>query len=241
MFDSSPAAVNSAGGSRLTIGRAARLLHGLLFPARCLWCGLPAERVAVDLCADCRAALPRPRPRPPHLCALDYRAPADGWIHAFKFHDDRAAGRVLAGLLADARAALGPPLPQVLLPLPLHRSRLRERGFNQAARLARELSRRLGVPTGDGWLERTRATRSQRELAHAERIANVRGAFAVSARGRERLRALGHVALVDDVLTTGATLEAARATLLDAGIRQVETWAVASVGTLYGPGSTSSA
>lgn len=101
----------------------------------------------------------------------------------------------------------------LVVPVPLHRSRERARGFNQA----RELARHLGVPMSDA-LVRTRRTESQADLPAARRLANVRGAFALNPRARIEARV---VVLVDDVSTTGATLNACASVLLDAGVAEV--------------------
>jgi ComF family protein len=112
--------------------------------------------------------------------------------------------------------------------VPLHISRLRERGFNQATALARYAGRMLEIPCGARVLRRVRDTPSQTSLAAAERRRNVRGAFSVNGAGAlRRLLAAQHVAIVDDVVTTGSTVDEIRGVLLAAGVRQVEVWAAA--------------
>ena len=112
----------------------------------------------------------------------------------------------------------------VIVPVPLHRARERERGFNQAALLARRIGRRLAVPTRPRWLARIRPTRPQSELSAGERRANVRGAFRASRRVAGR-----HVLVVDDILTTGATVDACARALRDAGAQRVGVLTVARV------------
>jgi predicted amidophosphoribosyltransferase len=105
------------------------------------------------------------------------------------------------------------------VPVPLHVARLRERGFNQAAALARYAGRMLGVPIAPGVVRRVRDTPSQTSLEVGERHRNVRGAFALgSARHLRRLLDAGHVAIVDDVMTTGSTVEELKCVLLAAGV-----------------------
>jgi len=111
--------------------------------------------------------------------------------------------------------------PQLLLPVPATAARLRERGFNQAAELARRLALRLGIPWRTGHLLRIREADHQQGLSAPQRRRNMRGAFAC--RGRLPAR----VALIDDVITTGATAQAASAALKGAGVEWVEVWAVA--------------
>lgn len=221
-----------------------------LVPPVCALCGA-AGAGGLDLCDDCRLALPRLGPAcghcglptampvaecgrclaaPPRFDAviapLAYDYPADRAIQAFKFRHDLSLGRSLAMLLADAVRQRGEPLPDRLLPVPLHRSRLRERGYNQSLELARHLGRALAVPVDTGRLRRTRATAAQSGLDRRARRQNVRGAFAL--RGSAALPA--RVALIDDVLTTGATVSELARLLKDAGVAHVAVWALARAG-----------
>jgi ComF family protein len=150
-----------------------------------------------------------------------YHPPIDRLLRRFKFHGDLASGRLLAELmLRRLRAA---DRPQALVPIPLHLSRLRSRGYDQALELARPLARGLGLDLEANLLVRQRATRAQSELSAATRRDNVRGAFFAARTG------LVHVALLDDVLTTGATLQAAARALHQAGIARVDAWVCARV------------
>jgi ComF family protein len=118
-------------------------------------------------------------------------------------------------------------LVDLVIPMPLHPKRLRARGFNQAALLARPVSRKLGVALNVRSLERIRDTPEQAGLSRSDRVLNVKGAFRIRTRGRT-----GRVLLIDDVRTTGATLASAAEALLEAGFSSVFSLALAYAGSL---------
>jgi ComF family protein len=225
------------------------LVHFFL-PSPCLGCGapLPAGRAPLALCPPCRGALrPAPAPacdgcgvalpaaalpagfrcgacraRPPAFLRLvapwSYAPPLDGVIRALKFGRLDFLGEDLAAaIFAGAPPAAGLAGCDLVVPVPLHWRRRLARGYNQAERIARPLARRLGVAIGAA-LARRRATPPQTTLGRDERRRNLRGAFAVRRPGRVRGRT---VALVDDVVTTGATLDEAARCLLRAGAAAV--------------------
>jgi ComF family protein len=148
-------------------------------------------------------------------------------IHELKYRGRRrVAGRLARALLEDERVRGLVAESHVLVPVPLHPRRMRERGFNQAALIARELGRRTGCPCGDQALVRREDTVPQAGLTAAARRRNVARAFAVRRRG---LVAGRIVALVDDVFTTGATAYACARVLREAGAREVRLLSVARV------------
>lgn len=229
-----------------------RLLSLTILPPVCALCGARDVPGPADLCTFCAQSFPRlgdccPRcamPRPtsgapggtPHCEACLRRAPefdravvpfhyawpVDRLVRGLKFEGRRPFARLLGLELAAARAALDAPWPEALVPLPLHPRRFRERGFNQAEEIARHAARALRLPLATHALERALPTREQTGLTAAERRRNVRHAF----RMRRPLAGM-HIALLDDVLTTGSTAgEAARA-LKSGGAARVELWAVA--------------
>ena len=182
----------------------------------CPRCALPlAGRDAP--CPACRAT---PFAFDRALARFEYRFPLDRLVQRFKYGGDLALGRWLAQELA-AGVADG-PRPRLLVVPPLSAARLRERGFNQALEIARIVGRRLGIEVSRDVLRRCRETPSQAALGRRARQANLRGAFAC-ARALDRL----DVAIVDDVLTTGATADAIARALKDAGAASVAVWAVA--------------
>ncbi|MCV0370707.1 ComF family protein [Filomicrobium sp.] len=148
-------------------------------------------------------------------------------IHRFKYHDRHDIRRLFGGWLLQAGHELL-DTADVIVPVPLNRLRLLKRRFNQAAILGGELSRRSGVKHSPMVLHRVRATRSQVGLTHAQRRQNVRGAFVIAPMGRSIVQGR-RVLLVDDVVTTGATVEACAKVLLDAGAVAVDVLALALV------------
>lgn len=229
-----------------------RWLGTLLFPPRCRLCGAaPAADIA--LCRACLAELPwlengccrcaRPLPtgvdsllcgvclkRTPAFdvatALLHYRAPADYLIQRLKFSGELAVVPLLADLLAEKIAARSTPLPDCLIPVPLHRVRLQERGFNQATELARRLGRRLDLPVDHHRCRRDRYTRPQSLTPTGLRRHNLRGAFSVTG----ELPVDAHVAIVDDVMTTGHTADELARVLRRAGAARVEVWIIARSG-----------
>ncbi|MFO1294832.1 MAG: phosphoribosyltransferase family protein [Rubrivivax sp.] len=193
---------------------------------RCARCGL-ATGAALAACGACLQA---PPPFARTVVALDYAFPWDGIIGRWKFGARPELASPLALLLAQAAARdLAPraaDAPALVLPVPLASARLAERGFNQAWELARRVARGLGLPARSALLARAIDTAHQAELTRAERERNLRAAFTVPPAGRQAL-AGRRVALVDDVLTTGATAREASAALLRAGAAAVELWVLA--------------
>lgn len=185
----------------------------------CLRCALPlyAPEDDAGLCGHC---VRNASPLQSVSATFTYRWPVDGLLRRFKFHQDLAAGRLLCERMALHCASLPPP--QALVPVMLHPQRLRARGYDQALELARPLARALALPCLPQ-LRRVRSTAAQSQLDAAGRRRNVRDAFAVEG------RLPAHVALVDDVMTTGATLHAAALALRRAGVERVDAWVCARV------------
>ena len=223
----------------------ARRALAWLLPPRCLLCG-GAGSGGRGLCDGCARELPRngcccPRcglalaaeaplcgrcikrlPAFEAACVpYRYAYPLDRLVSRFKFGSDLAAGALLADLVGDALAARDDGC-DLLVPMPLSRQRMIERGYNQALELARPVARRLQIELSPAALARTRHTAAQTGLDRAERRRNVKGAFAAGEVVRGR-----HVALLDDVVTTGATAHTAARALLRAGATRVVLYAVA--------------
>jgi ComF family protein len=197
--------------------------YGAALP-RCHRCALQVPVASGS--AVCGACLTDPPPYASTIAAVDYDHPWDGLITQFKFH---AALDLTPALAAQMLAALqrgDAPAPTLLLPIPLSDARLRERGYNQAWELARRLGRVLRCPTDARLLLRVRDTPHQLAFPPEQRAGNVRAAFAVEPRRRAELQGRS-VTLVDDVMTTGATVAEAARTLLQAGAAEVGVWVIA--------------
>ena len=230
------------------LGRLARGLIEAAFPLACPACEArltPADEGPLPLCAACSSALVdcgevfcldcARRGGSPRACRRgDHRALRAGFawneplravIHAFKFGGAEGLAKTLVTAAWNAPAFADRPRPDLVVPVPLHRVRRRERGYDQAGSLAAAFATRAGAPAVDA-LVRTRATGQQAKLVASDRASNVAGAFAV--RGDRCAVVRGRrVALVDDVVTTGSTMDAAARALVAAGARRVELWCVA--------------
>ena len=168
----------------------------------------------------CGACLQHPPAHDHTLAAFSYAFPVDQLIQALKYRQRLAIAPVLGGALA--LAARSRPRPDLLIPMPLHPKRLQQRGFNHATEIAREMADELNLPLDLSVCERVRDTPPQVALAYDQRRRNVRGAFVC--RGDV---AGQRVALIDDVMTTGTSLDELAATLKKAGALEVEAWVVA--------------
>jgi len=223
-----------------------RQLIAAIMPGACLLCGTAVARQEHLLCASCTADLPAsgsgcyvcgaalPRDlicggcltRPPafdHVaCAYAYRYPVDQLIKNLKYRQQLAVARALAQGLVQRIKQEGGPLPDCLLPVPLHPLRLLRRGYNQAEEIARVVGRELGVAVSGGLVRRQRFTREQSRLLLPARRRNLRHAFAL-----RRSPECRHIAIVDDVLTSGATAGELAKLLCRSGVNKIDVWVLA--------------
>ncbi len=233
--------------------RVHRRIAPSIWPSQCVLCGRVCGNRHKDLCAGCEGDLPKnengcavcaePLPatvqalmcgecvqRRPHfdMCVAPFRYayPLDHMIRGLKYGGAVAQGRVLGEIFSEYLGATPRDCwPQALLPVPLAARRFRDRGYNQAIVIAEFLQRHLSIPLHTNVLVRTRETLEQAGLDQRARRRNIRGAFALV-----RAVPATHVAIVDDVVTTGSTVNEIARLLKRAGVNQVDVWAVARAG-----------
>lgn len=236
--------------TRPTLSDWLTIVHHWLYPPTCLLCG-QAGHAGLDLCADCGRSLPyiktacrrcgtpladgptvcgaclrRPPGQQATVSVFHYQEPIAWLLQGFKYRRRLSHGRLLGALFAQALCTRRPgPLPQALLAVPLHPQRQRRRGYNQALELARPLSRHLGLPLLTGICRRIRNTPPQTELPARARRSNLRGAFAL-----HRALDYRHLAIIDDVMTTGTTASELACVLRRGGVEVVEVWSLARTG-----------
>ena len=192
--------------------------------AACSVCAEPLAAAGTDLrCGACLRRAPR---FDAACCAFRYAYPVDHLIRALKYQGAIAQSRVLGNLLAAhiSQVHRG-PLPELLIPVPLAQGRFQSRGYNQAIELGKHLEKWLHISLRADLVVRTRETAEQAGLGQKERRRNIRGAFACSGRLPAR-----HLAIVDDVITTGSTVNELARLLKREGAKRVEVWAVARAG-----------
>lgn len=221
-----------------------------LFPFRCCFCEAHTTS-RQDLCSECKLALPwiedrcykcglyltpgldsidceRCRDLPPkfdRLCALfSYQPPITKLVMGLKFGKKLAYGRVMGELLADEVEAhwyKNLELPEAIIPVPLHESRLRKRGFNQALELLWPVHKQIDIPVLFDACVRVKKTTAQSQLDKSRRKRNLKSAFQI-------LKPIPyeHVAIMDDVVTTGSTVNALTHVLKEAGITTVDIWCI---------------
>jgi len=214
-----PACGDPSGPGRELCPGCERALPTLLHA--CPRCAIPYEQP--DAHGECGACQKHPPAFARSIALYRFAPPIDHFIRELKFHQQLGLARLLGERLAQ-RLAHEAERPDLILPVPLHAARLRERGYNQALEIARPVARLLDIPLKVSALRRVRATAPQTGMALAARRKNLRGAFALAPRAHvKNLR----VALVDDVMTTGSTVHAAAKCLRAAGVREVDIWVVA--------------
>lgn len=189
----------------------------------CRQCAMPLTDLNAVAVARCGTCLDQPPAFDATFAAVDYGAPVDQLVVSLKFGSRLALAPMFARSMRDAlllSATPLPALPNMLLPVPLGATRLAQRGYNQALEIARPLSRTLGIKLEPRLAIRLRETDAQSVLHPEQRRKNMRNAFAISPEFVDRLHGR-HVGVVDDVMTTGETLNELAATLKRFGAARV--------------------
>lgn len=189
---------------------------------RCYQCASPLQRPSeVIICDKCKACAPQFN----RVCALfDYKAPLPRIIATLKFGQQLYPAEIFGNLMADAiidKWYYKQSFPQLIIPIPLHIKRHRERGYNQAAEIAKPISKITNIPLELNACIRHKSTKAQSKLDRAKRLRNLSAAFSVNLGKKYQ-----HVAIVDDVMTTGSTVRAVSQALVAAGVQCVDVWCV---------------
>ena len=217
-----------------------------IFPVCCCLCLRPIEQ-GPAICNPCLNDLPLlsnpclgcalPLPTTNSICgqcmtdtyafnythsAFEYTKPVDWLVHQLKFGRKLYIADLMACLMANNLAKRGGSFPQILIPVPLSRWRLAKRGFNQATEIALGLTSKLGIPLNTRCYTRSRHTKPQSGLSAHARTRNLRAAFREIRPCKYR-----HVAIIDDVMTTGSTAQAMAQTLRESGVAVIEIWTFA--------------
>lgn len=224
-------------------------LQKLILPRQCLLCRQPSQR-EIDLCFDCETELPwsdtscyycgsplsetnysicgKCITNPPAfnrtIAIFTYEFPIDNWINTLKFHQQLVVANTLGNLAASRIQAeyTNTRLPECIIPIPLHPKRTRERGYNQALEIAKHLAKQLKIPLDVHSCIRQRYTQAQTLTPAKLRKKNVKHAFYI-----KPILIAKHIAIVDDVVTTGHTIQEAATTLRDSGVQQIDVWCIA--------------
>ena len=228
------------------LGSLLRQLWHQLLPTPCQWCSLPVQHFERQLCQCCQLALPQlpyslchynllwlpavrrglTKPAFDSLLSLSfYQQPYRHWLTRWKFQQDLSAGDLLQQQFADLLAQFesdAQPLPEAILYVPMHPRRQRQRGFNQAQLLAEAAAKQLQIPLLPV-LQRPNKQPPQVGLSRKARLRNLRHAFTLKA----GTLLPSHIALVDDVITTGATINTLCKLLRRHGAQQISVWTVA--------------
>lgn len=187
----------------------------------CKVCGQPLPTAGV-VCGQCQKVPPQ---YDQVIAPLIYDGNIRDLIIGLKFNGRLTNATVLASLFLElANKRLANNRPDLLLPVPLHSRRIASRGFNQSAEIARYLSDSLGIPVDTSLLRRTRQTNQQAELSRPERLANVKGAFEAYSAIHPTPK---HVAVVDDVMTSGHTINELARVILSTGVEKIDVWVMA--------------
>jgi ComF family protein len=190
----------------------------------CYQCGLPLKcDLKASLCGQCQQSSP---PIDYLVSSLQYAYPVDYLVSQLKFQCDLTHAKIFGQVLLETLQAhyMQQPsqLPEIIIPVPLHKKRIRQRGFNQALEIARPIAAKLNIPVSTSLVKRTKYTKAQSLLTAVERRKNLRNSFVVSKPVENE-----HIVLLDDVVTTGTTVYELAILLKKSGVKKVGVWTVA--------------
>ena len=188
----------------------------------CIQCALPLPQDTPEQVCGC--CLQQPPPFEKTLTLFQYQTPIDHLIKGLKFQQRLTYAKVLSELFAQQLDSYYQrhQQPECIIPMPLHKTRLRERGFNQAVEIAKPISKKLGIKLDRKSCIRTRATQAQTQIPAKERERNVKNAFYIKPEFAAK-----HVAILDDVVTTGHTITELSNALKKAGVEKIDIWCCA--------------
>ena len=187
----------------------------------CSRCALPLESSNSPICGHC---LSQPPSYDVLLSPFEYHFPIDKLITELKFRQKLYSAHTLGYLFSQYIQSKATPLPECIIPVPLHPKRLRQRGYNQSLEIARVVSKILNIPIERKLCQRIKDTEPQSNLDADKRQQNIKNAFAVKQQNHYK-----HVAILDDVVTTGQTVETLTKALRINGISIIQVWAIARV------------
>jgi ComF family protein len=192
-----------------------------LFTGTCILCGLPSHRKQ-DLCKACEADLPWQNNNTTVI--FHYQEPIDRLITGLKFANKLIYAKILGELMATKlkKHYQNKKLPELIIPIPLHKQRLRERGYNQALELARPIAKQLKIPLDFNSCIRTKNTAAQTLIPAKQRAQNLKNAFIINKKISAK-----YIAIIDDVTTTGNTINELSRILYQANINKVDIWCCA--------------
>lgn len=193
-----------------------------IFPGTCILCDLNSKRQQ-DLCPNCENNLPWLTNLLPNniFASFHYQEPIAHLITNLKFNHKLIYAKILGDLMV-AKLKQQNSLPELIIPVPLHKKRLKERGFNQALEIARPIAKQLNIPIDFNSCQRIKPTEAQSLIPAKQRQQNVKGAFIV----KQEITAK-HVVIIDDVVTTGNTTKELSYTLQQAGVTKIDIWCCA--------------
>lgn len=193
----------------------------LLFPQKCIVCQNATKKIA--LCESCLRNLPR-NFSSEIFAPFKYQEPISNFIASLKFGEKLPYAKLVSELMFEPLLEYykNREKPEIIIPVPLHKKRLRERGFNQALEIVKPLAKKLTIPIDCNFVMRTKNTLAQSSLSEKDRKTNIKNAFNIIQSVNYK-----HVAIIDDVITTGNTINELCKLLRENGITKIDIWCVA--------------